>query len=108
MTLLIVATVAWLVFAWAMLSWIGFFLQGSSLSDLSFGETAACVFAFVVGPLTLVVWWSFTLQGRLPTRNQMRKVALAAIILAVFVALAIPIAFGVGWLYNATFEGPGG
>jgi hypothetical protein len=53
----------WLGFGWIVFTWLMFFLQGSSLEDLSAGEGTTCILGLVVAPLALGVAWSIALRS---------------------------------------------
>lgn len=94
--LLSLLSLTWLGFAWVMLAALSLFLEGSSVSDLSAAELAACAVAFPVGPIVLIGAWSFALQGHLPTPRQLMLIAkvIGALVLVIGIIVATAIAIG--------------
>jgi hypothetical protein len=96
--LVILATIAWALVAWPAL------LLAPGLTPYEYTLAAGIIFTiiYLIAPLVLAVAWSLLLQGRLPTGSQMKKAGIAAIVLVVLVALAIPVAVGINWLVENT------
>jgi hypothetical protein len=96
--ILLLTTIGWAIVAWPAL------LLVPGLTPYEYTLAAGILFAiiFLLAPLVLAVAWSLLLQRRLPTGNQMKKAGIAAVVLVLLVALAIPVAVGINWLVENT------
>jgi hypothetical protein len=96
--LLALATIGWATIAWPGL------LLVPGLTPYEYSLSAGIAFAiiFLVMPVALAMSWSLVLQRRLPTRRQFRNAGIAIVAIAALAAIAIPVAYAIGWLVNNT------
>ena len=95
-------SLAWIGFAWIVLSWLGFVLPENSIADFTGFELAICAATLVLAPISLVVGWSYLLQGTLPTRRQLDRLTLVLALALVGISVIVGFAVLVGLLKNAT------